>query len=472
MSQKETLHIYCRCSTKRQSDNSLERQKQKGIAFAKSQGMKYKLYVDGGMSRFGGLQNRPKISELLSEVDLGNVKHIWCEDWSRLTGEVGDTVEIETQMYLKDVTIYEGLYGNKPYDIDSTSTKIINVVKTLVGKDGKHGELKKSIETKIERFKQGYNVTAIPYGFKSKNKKLKIHKKKSKIVKKIFQWYGVDNLSRRQIVENLRMEGIPSPKGGKHWSEVYITKTLLVNEAYIGIRVYTDKCQTDPHRNPYDKALAKIKHPFEDPTKWEVLTHSCPRIIDDELFAKVQKKLSKRKSRPTKRNYLLHGKLRCECGNDWSGRWYHKYDKPFYHCKNNERRYYRNDPLRKHLYKADCNKPKRVNGEILDDYVWNNLIKTISDSSFLKERVKQEVLGEKYGISKSRRSNNKEIKKLKKEIKAFKKSRTQLIQDKYMLQMDELDFKKLLGGIDLEISQKQRTLEDCDRKNQYMDKRT
>ena len=74
------------------------------------------------------------------------------------------------------------------------------------------------------------------------------------------------------------------------------------------------------------------------------------------------------KTRPTKRNYLLHGKLECKCGMDWVGRWYSKYDRPFYMCKNNERRYYRNTPNRKHLHQKNCSKPKRINGKVLDKY--------------------------------------------------------------------------------------------------------
>ena len=64
MSKKETLHIYIRCSTDKQIDTSVERQKRGGIKFSEQKGMKHKLWIDGGKSRFGGLENRDKIKAL------------------------------------------------------------------------------------------------------------------------------------------------------------------------------------------------------------------------------------------------------------------------------------------------------------------------------------------------------------------------------------------------------------------------
>ena len=39
-----------------------------------------------------------------------------------------------------------------------------------------------------------------------------------------------------------------------------------------------------------------------------------PRIVSDELFDKVQKRMTKLKLKPTKNEYFLHGKLECDCG--------------------------------------------------------------------------------------------------------------------------------------------------------------
>ena len=51
---KQTLHIYIRCSTDKQIDTSIDRQKKMGEKFSKQMNMKPKYYIDGGKSRFGG----------------------------------------------------------------------------------------------------------------------------------------------------------------------------------------------------------------------------------------------------------------------------------------------------------------------------------------------------------------------------------------------------------------------------------
>ena len=60
------------------------------------------------------------------------------------------------------------------------------------------------------------------------------------------------------------------------------------------------------------------------------------------------------------------------------------------------------------------NYPKGVASSInFDEYVWDNLLSTLRKSSWIKERVKKELLGEKYGISSVRRSVNKYSKRSK-----------------------------------------------------------
>ncbi len=65
------------------------------------------------------MDKRESITELMDELELGLVKHIWVEDWSRLTGEIDDTFTIEKKIIEQDVVIYEGLRGNSPYQPDN-----------------------------------------------------------------------------------------------------------------------------------------------------------------------------------------------------------------------------------------------------------------------------------------------------------------------------------------------------------------
>ena len=466
MSKKETLHIYVRCSTDKQIDNSVERQKKSGKKFSEQMGMKPKYWIDEGKSRFGGLDRRDKMSELITEVQLGGVKHLWVEDWSRLTGEVEGTLEIEVYVLNGDVKVYEGLRGNMEYRPDNVMERSFQYLKTMMGSQVKRDEIKKSIQTKIDLFQKGYYMKGDPpFGFKLVDRKLEIDQRNSKWVKKIFHWFVNDKMSLQQICKELILNKIPTPRSEtRKWDKVNI-RLILLNKNYIGQDFYTDKTK-DPHRSD------PKRYPFEDRSKYIIYTHPCPRIIDDETFRKVEKLLDRGRTRPTKRDYLLHGKLECKCGMDWVGRWYSKYDRPFYHCKNNERRYYRNTPNRSHLHQPNCNKPKRINGEMLDDYVWDNLLRTLRKSSWLKERVKKEILGEKYGISSMRKTLNRDKKQTLKEIQVFEKNRVEFIKDKYLNKLTEMDFNEIVSSIDDKIEELKREFKKLENKEVLMDKRT
>ena len=158
---KETLHIYIRCSQDKQIEKSVDRQKKMGIEFSKQQGMKHKLWIDGGKSRFGGLEKRKEISELMIDIEMGSVKHLWIEDWSRLTGEINDTFEIETKILNDDLTIYEGLRGNQPYRPEIVMERMFQYLKTMMGSEVKKDEIKKSIQTK-NQYTRGIIVPTPP----------------------------------------------------------------------------------------------------------------------------------------------------------------------------------------------------------------------------------------------------------------------------------------------------------------------
>ena len=210
---KETLHIYIRCSTDKQIEKSVDRQKKMGIEFSKQRGMKHKLWIDGGKSRFGGLEKRKEISELMVDIEMGSVKHLWIEEWSRLTGEINDTFEIETKILNDDLTIYEGLRGNQPYRPEIVMERMFQYLKTMMGSEVKKDEIKKSIQTKIHLFQQGYYMKGdSPFGYKLVDRKLVIDRKESKWVKKIFEWFVVDKMSMGQICDELVLNNIPTPR--------------------------------------------------------------------------------------------------------------------------------------------------------------------------------------------------------------------------------------------------------------------
>ena len=105
-------------------------------------------------------------------------------------------------------------------------------------------------------------------------------------------------------------------------------------------------------------------------------------------------------------------------------------------------------------------------------FVWDNLMTTLRKSTWLKERVKREILGEKYGISSMRKKLNSEMKKVLREIDTFKKNRTQFIKDRYLNNLNELEYNDILNSIDDKLVECKNRLKVLKNKEVLMDKRT
>jgi DNA invertase Pin-like site-specific DNA recombinase len=106
---KETLHIYTRVSTSKQEvdGTSLETQKELGIERSKVLGMKYKVWNEGAESSSkDDLDNRPVITELLSEVEQGNVKHIYVWNTDRLSRNIQTWGMIRLRFIQKEVHLH------------------------------------------------------------------------------------------------------------------------------------------------------------------------------------------------------------------------------------------------------------------------------------------------------------------------------------------------------------------------------
>ena len=467
MSKKETLHIYVRCSQDKQIENSISRQTEQGIKFSKKLGMDYKIWNDEGKSGLEqGYRNREKFTQLMMEVEMGYIKHIWCEDYTRLTRVLDDSIKIDTLVMKGDVSIYEGLMGNRKYQPNNTMERMYQIMKTMMGTESKKDEIRKSKRQKVKLFIEGcYMKGDPPFGYKLKNKKLVIDKEESKWIRKEFEWFK-NGWSLDKIRTELRVNGVKRRRSNDCFWSLSNIMNHLKNENYIGKDVYTDKTKDLHFEN-------EEIYPFENQDLWVIHQNKCPRIIDDELFYDVQKMMKRSKVKQTHKYYLLKGVLTCEhCGDTWTGRYRWKDGSKYYRCTNVERGYKRNNPQREHLIKP-CTNPKQIDYELLNDWVWNRLLQTLDNSHYIKERTKKELLGEKYGISSMRRKTTNREKEIKKEIKSLKESQYQLVEEKlFSSDLDNEQFEKLRVTIKRRLRELELEEEKIQMKQELMDKRT
>ena len=84
----DNLHIYLRVSSDKQIDYvfGLESQKEFGLKISKNLNLNQIIFDEGSSSSFSdSLSNRPKMRELLIEVEEGKVQNLWIYQLDRLT---------------------------------------------------------------------------------------------------------------------------------------------------------------------------------------------------------------------------------------------------------------------------------------------------------------------------------------------------------------------------------------------------
>ena len=96
----------------------------------------------------------------------------------------------------------------------------------------------------------------------------------------------------------------------------------------------------------------------------------------------------------------------------------------------------------------------------------------MENSSTIKEEVKKNLLGEKYGIASMRKNLNRDIRRVKREIKTFEKNRVQFLKDKYLNKISEKDFKDIESSIRMKIIESETELKKLRTKETIMNKRS
>jgi DNA invertase Pin-like site-specific DNA recombinase len=323
------LHIYTRVSSAAQEDGtSLETQKDLGIKKSKDLGMAYKIWNEGAASSHDeNLANRPKINELLVDVENGNIKHLFVYNNDRLSRND------KTQFIIKNAITKHGviLYTKDgTYDLNNPTDKLF---KQLLDALAEYENALRSERTRLGKLNKvrqgGWHGAPAPYGYEIINGKLSVHKNESVAVKNIFSWFNSGN-SVAEIKSKLDKQGVTARRGGL-FSTGSINK-LMQNTHHKGFYTYTDK-KSD-----------------------ETITVPCPALVDETIWDRVQERRHKIYSRKgqnnrTKRFYLLRNLMYCgECGSQISGRINESRNEQHYFCPKKTRNWKTSKPLDKQRY--------------------------------------------------------------------------------------------------------------------------
>jgi len=186
----EILHIYTRVSSSVQEEGtSLETQKELGIKKSKELGMKYQIWNEGAASsHHENLTNRPKIAELILEIQNGTIKHLFVYNNDRLSRNDQTQFIIKNAIKTNGVILYtkDGQYDlNNPTD---------NLFKSLLDGFAEYDNAIRAERTRLGKLNKvrngGWYGAPPPYGYEIVDGKLAIHPEEGKTVKTIFKLFN------------------------------------------------------------------------------------------------------------------------------------------------------------------------------------------------------------------------------------------------------------------------------------------
>ena len=332
--------IYCRFSSHKQQELSIEGQRDICQEYAD----KHNITVVGqyaDRARSGKTENRADFRRLMRDAATGVVDCVLVWRYDRFFRNRAESALYRKQLeaagvHLISVTEYipEGSAGIITQGMIETvaeyfSAKLSEDVSRGMNKAAQHCQI----------------VGRAPLGYRAgPNKRWQIDPVGAELVRRIFEWYA-SGKAMGQLAAQLNEEGHRTTNGTLYTRSSF--NSILRNEKYIGVYSYGGEVRIEG---------------------------GCPRIIEDELFFTVQRRLSANRHRPgaykAEVPYLLSGKLFCGlCGAPMTGTagTSHTGARHYYYICNNRR--------------AKTCKKKNVRLDLIEEAVLQSALDILTDEN-------------------------------------------------------------------------------------------
>ncbi|GIN73992.1 cassette chromosome recombinase B [Bacillus sp. J14TS2] len=285
--------IYIRVSTEEQAKEgySISAQKKKLMAFCVSQGWEVAgIYPDEGISAKD--MNRPKLQEMLQDIEDGDVDCVLVYRLDRLTRSVLDLYRM-----LEIFEKYDCKFKSATEVYDTTTAMgrmFITIVAALAQWERENMGERISMGY-TEKARQGkYPLNFRPYGYNLDKKisKLIIKEDEAKIVRLMFDLY-IKGMGGNRLCKFLNEQGYTT-RDGNPWQDSSLMK-VIKNPIYIGSFLWND----------------------------EIIENTHDPIVSKEKYDQAQKVREERRYTEPWRiagDYIFSGKLKCaNCGRTLTG---------------------------------------------------------------------------------------------------------------------------------------------------------
>ena len=388
--------LYARVSTDLQEkEQTIQSQLAVITGYAERQGFRHSTaltYTDDGYS--GTWLDRPGLDELRDHAREGRfeVVVVLCPD--RLARRYAYQVLLLEELKRAGVAIH---FCERPIN-DSPDDQLLLQIQGAIAEYERAKVLERCRRGRLHRARRGELAPPNPpYGYHYAARKyggdgqIRIHGEEAAMVRQAFRWYAEEGASLYGLLKKLNASPWTTRSGKNEWVATSVLH-MLHCEWYVGRAYYNRATRRsvapvrDADGTPRPRC-AKVQRPRSE---WIVVP--VPRLVDDELFNRVQerikenKRFSRRRLKRTK-VYLLKGLLKCGlCGYAYIGmtctaspKRDGKREHSYYVCA-----------MRSTLRQVGCT--ARCQGERLlvagaDEVVWATVRDLLLDSDALAEKL-------------------------------------------------------------------------------------
>lgn len=382
--------IYCRVSTENQKGKdkvSLDRQERLGVEYCEKNKYDYEVYseVVSGASK---TIDREEFFKLESKLFSKEINAIWFYDWDRMIRD------FEIGFYFKKLvedTQCKVFVLDREYNIFDDADNLEYGIRVIFSDYERRKIRNRMIGGKVEKWREGKGFSGqVGIGYTRKDGYVVIDDKESKIIKDVYKYFLRKDVKKyTQVLERVRKkygDENGKIKGISHTGRV---RDILSDKKYLGVYTITDQNGVD----------------------WDF---NFGRIIEDEVFEEVQKKMqyvtSLRRGN-AKYEYLLKGKVRCsDCGGSMvvrgggtpkdkggRGKGYYKYyfcskgskaKYDYIHNSLDEKLKYTKDEIREKVCISVDTAFNNIGVDKLETIIWKGLKYILTQSDYIKSEYK------------------------------------------------------------------------------------
>ena len=279
------------------------------------------------------------------------------------------------------------------YDVEIEGVKqtLSRHMLTLVGAVGKM-----DIDSLKERTAMGRRGAArsgrvpinnLPYGYYvDEQRQPQVNEEQATVIRRIFRLSTEENLGHRRIARIFNREGIPTPATGKRgWTDGTVS-AILANPLY-----YTGKWYYGRTKAALAQKNGKVVRRLIRQPKSAWIAIDFPTIVNEAIWKEARRRIERRSHfapRNTKIYYMLQRMVTCEeCGLIMNARSHYilpgQDDIP--KSERKRRRYYVCGGMNRGYLK--CRNTASIPAELLEDAVWNEFERIITQPSIMIEGV-------------------------------------------------------------------------------------